>query len=272
MMRMTLLANTIDGLDWSRIATSLDSEGYALLPGLLPAAQSQALTNAMSGQSNNQMNGQINGLPLHRITLTDNDLGRGQLFFFNNQLPEVLATLRAQLYRHLVPIANRWNHVLNIGYRYPDTLDGFLQSNRQANQEREVSHVHQLQASDYLALHQRSDGELVFPLQVLIQLTEPERDFSGGQWVMTEQRPRMQSRPIVLSLHQGDVAIISTAQRPIKGSQGFYRVNMKHAISRVRGGQRIGLELFFHHAPGHSMPSDTVCQLEGRAGKINNKH
>ncbi|WP_025373811.1 2OG-Fe(II) oxygenase [Advenella mimigardefordensis] len=247
---MTLLANTIDCLDWIRIETRLDSEGYALLPGLLSAAQSQALMNTISGQSNNQMNGLTNGLTLRRITLTDNDPGRGQLFFFNNQLPEVLATLRAQLYRHLMPIANHWNHVLNIGYRYPDTLDGFLQSNCQAGQERQLSHLHRLKASDYLALHQWSDGELVFPLQVLIQLTEPERDFSGGQWVMTEQRPRMQSRPIVLSLHQGDVAIICTARRPIKGSQGFYRVNMKHAISRVRGGQRIGLELFFHHAPG----------------------
>ncbi|WP_193090754.1 2OG-Fe(II) oxygenase, partial [Advenella sp. FME57] len=172
------------------------------------------------------------------------------LFFFEDKLPEVLAVLRKQLYRHLAPIANRWNEVLEIGYRYPDTLDSFLQANHDADQNRQLSHLHRLQESDYIALHQRNDGQLVFPLQAVLLLSEPGQDFRGGELVMTEQRPRMQSRPLVLSLQQGDIAIMSTGQRPFKGSHGFYRVNMKHAISRVRSGQRIGLELFFHHAPG----------------------
>jgi hypothetical protein len=243
---MTTLKNQIDRLNWTSIATDLDSEGYALLPGLLSAAQ----IDALSSQVSDQLSSQVNELPLRSMSLARREPGHGQLFFFENNLPEVLAVLRTQLYHHLAPIANRWNNILQLGYRYPDTLDRFLQANRDAGQNRELSHLHRLQESDYIALHQRNDGQLVFPLQAVLLLSEPGQNFRGGELVMTEQRPRMQSRPIVLSMRQVDVAIISTGQRPFKGSHGFYRVNTKHAISRVYSGQRSGLELFFHHAPG----------------------
>lgn len=242
---MTTLKSQIDGLNWTSITTDLDSEGYALLPGLLSAAQIDALTSHLSVQ----LSSQVNELPLRSMLLARREPGHGQLFFFENKLPEVLAVLRTQLYHHLAPIANRWNHLLQLGYCYPNALDRFLQANRDAGQNRELSHLHRLQESEYIALHQRNDGQLVFPLQAVLLLSEPGQNFRGGELVMTEQRPRMQSRPIVLSMRQVDVAIISTGQRPFKGSHGFYRVNMKHAISRVRSGQRIGLELFFHHAP-----------------------
>lgn len=235
---MTTLKNQIDRLNWTSIATDLDSEGYALLPGLLSAAQIDALSS------------QVNERPLRSMSLARRESGHGQLFFFDNNLPEMLAVLRTQLYHHLAPIANGWNNILQLGYRYPDTLDRFLQANRDAGQNRELSHLHRLQESDCIALHQRNDGQLVFPLQAVLLLSEPGQNFRGGELVMTEQRPRMQSRPIVLSMQQVDVAIISTGQRPFKGSHGFYRVNTKHAISRVHSGQRCGLELFFHHAPG----------------------
>lgn len=237
--------NQIDQLNWTSIATDLGSEGYALLPGLLSAAQADALTSQLSDQLS-----QINDLALRNISLPRREPGHGQLFFFDDKLPEVLAVLRTQLYRHLAPIANRWNKILELGYRYPATLDSFLQANHDAGQNRQLSHLYRLQESDYIALHQHHDGQLVFPLQAVLLLSEPGQDFRGGELVMTEQRPRMQSRPIVLSMRQVDVAILSTGQRPFKGSHGFYRVNTKHAISRVRSGQRIGLELFFHHAPG----------------------
>jgi hypothetical protein len=242
---MTTLTDQIDRLNWTSIATALDREGYALLPGLFSTAQLDVLTSQLSDQLR-----QINDLSPHRMSLARREPGHGQLLFFDDKLPEVLAALRTQLYRHLAPIANRWNEILKLDNRYPDTLDRFLQANHDAGQSRELSHLHRLQESDYIALHQRNDGQLVFPLQAVLLLSEPGQDFRGGELVMTEQRPRMQSRPIVLSMRQVDVAIISTGQRPFKGSHGFYRVNTKHAISRVHSGQRSGLELFFHHAPG----------------------
>lgn len=243
---MTIFTDQIDRLNWTSIATALDSEGYALLPGLFSTAQLDVLTSQLSDQLR-----QINDLSRHRMSLARREPGHGQLLFFDDKLPEVLAALRTQLYRHLAPIANRWNEILKLDNRYPDTLDRFLQADHDAGQNRQLSHLHQLQESDYICLHQHNHGDLVFPLQVALLLSEPEQDFRGGELVMTEQRPRMQSRPLVLSLRPGDVALMSTGHRPIKGNKGFYRVNMKHAISRVRGGQRIGLELFFHHAPGN---------------------
>jgi hypothetical protein len=163
-------------------------------------------------------------------------------------LPAPLEELRNAFYRGLAPIANRWKDALDIPHRYPDTLDAFLMQNRKAGQVWAQSNLTRLPADGYQTLHQRSDGEQVFPLQLVALLSEPEKDFTGGEFVMTEQRPRMQSRPMVLPLRRGDVAVIAVAQRPFKGSKGYYRVNLKHAISRVRSGERIGLELMFHDA------------------------
>lgn len=248
---MTAFTQQIDHLDWAHIAADLDSEGCALLPGLLSAAQVRDLTRQLNCPINDSRSEQISDQTLRGMALVRGELGHGQIYFFKNTLPRVLAVLRTQLYRHLAPIANRWNEVLDLAYRYPGTLERFVQSNHDAGQNQQLSHLHQLQESDYICLHQHNHGDLVFPLQVALLLSEPEQDFRGGELVMTEQRPRMQSRPLVLSLRPGDVALMSTGHRPIKGNKGFYRVNMKHAISRVRGGQRSGLELFFHHAPGN---------------------
>jgi hypothetical protein len=186
---------------------------------------------------------------LRRVSLASENLGRGELFCFGECLPAPLTHWRTAFYPQLAPIANRWNETLDVGYRYPAALDDFLERNRRAGQARPLSHLSRLREGDYLALHQRNAGEHVFPLQVVVLLAEPGRDFQGGEFVMTEQRPRMQSRPMVLPLELGDAAIIGTAQRPFKGSKGHYRVNLRHAISRVRGGERIGLELSFHDGP-----------------------
>ncbi|MDE2366393.1 MAG: 2OG-Fe(II) oxygenase, partial [Betaproteobacteria bacterium] len=184
----------------------------------------------------------------HRVLLASGDLGHGELFYFGASPPAPLEAWRTVFYRHLAAIANHWNDILGISGRYPAELGEFLQHNRQAGQIQVQSHWSRLRVEDYVALHQRSDGEHVFPMQVIALLSEPSVDFQGGEFVMTEQRPRMQSRPMVLPLKLGDAAIIATAERPFKGTKGYYRVNLKHAISRVRRGERIGVELTFHDA------------------------
>jgi hypothetical protein len=234
---MTSLAITIDTLDWTAIAAQLDTEGYAVLPRLL--APDQACELAQSAGASRA---------LRRESLASLDLGRGELFYFEANLPQPWAAWRTAFYRQLAPVANRWNETLNVAYRYPADLEAFAARNRQAGQTLAQSHWNRLRADDYLGLHQRSNAEHGFPLQVVALLSEPGKDFTGGELVMTEQRPRMQSRPMVVPLRQGDVAIITTAQRPFKGSSGYYRVNLRHAISRVRSGERIGVELSFHDA------------------------
>jgi len=202
-------------LDWASIATQLDQEGYAVIPGLLGEILSE---------------GQVRDLATPHGSAS------------------IVADLRTSFYEHLAPVANRWNDVLDVSNRYPDTLDKFLAQNRDAGQIRSQPDLTRLRAGDYQPLHQRSDGERVFPLQLVALLSEPGTDFTGGEFVMTEQRPRMQSRPMVLPLRKGDVAVIAVARRPHKGTKGWYRVNLKHAIARVRSGERVGLELLLHDA------------------------
>jgi hypothetical protein len=228
---------SIARLDWAGIAAQLDTEGYAVLPGLLGGEAARDLahqTDTVSGAE--------------RVPLASSDLGRGELIYFGAGLPALLDGLRTAFYRHLAVIANRWSEILNCSNRYPTDLGEFLRRNRKAGQVRALSHVNRLGMEDYVALHQRNGDEQVFPLQVVALLSAPGTDFLGGEFVMTEQRPRMQSRPMVLPLKLGDAAIITTSERPFKGTKGYYRVNLKHAISRVRRGQRIGIELAFHDA------------------------
>src|SRR5690606_33721505 len=161
---------------------------------------------------------------------------------------------RTVFYRHLAPIANRWQESLGADYRYPDRLEAFLQRNREAGQAQPLSRLDRLVQGDYLALHQCTDGAHVFPLQLVLLLSEPGEAFTGGEFVMTEQRPRMQSRPMVVPLGIGDAAVIATAGRPVRGGRTCYRVNLRHAISRVHHGERIGVELSFHDSP-----SDTAA-------------
>jgi uncharacterized protein len=227
----------IERLNWADIADQLDIEGYAMLPGLLDAQAIRDLTRRT----------EIMGAA-HRVPLASDDMGRGELFYFAAGMPAPLHAWRADFYRHLQAVANRWNEILGIDDRYPTELDDFLRRNREAGQTQGQSHLSRLGAEDYLPLQQRGVGAQGFPLQIVALLSEPGRDFDGGEFVMTERRPRMQSRPMVLPLRQGDAAIIGTAERPFKGAKGYYGVNLKHAISRVRKGERVGLELTFHDA------------------------
>ncbi|WP_300615662.1 2OG-Fe(II) oxygenase [Dokdonella sp.] len=234
---MTAFDTTLDRLDWADIGRQLDAEGHAVLPGLLGTDAARHLAQQTTAP------GAI------RETLESNALGRGEMFYFDGGLPAPLEPWRTVLYRRLVVVANRWNEILGVDHRYPAELADFLQHNRKAGQMRPQSHLSRLGVEDHVSLHQRHDGAQVFPLQVVAVLSEPGVDFQGGEFVTTEQRPRMQSRPAVLPLGLGDAAVIATAERPFKGSQGYYRVNLRHAVSRVREGERVGLELSFHDAP-----------------------
>jgi hypothetical protein len=234
---MTSLDAALDRLDWVDICLQLNTEGYAILPSLLGADGARSLAQQATTPGAN------------RVALEASDLGRGELLYFGADMPALLESWRTALYRRLAVVANHWNEILGVDHHYPAELENFLWHNRKAGQTRAQSHMTRLGVEDHMTLHQRSDGEQVFPFQIVAVLSEPGTDFQGGEFVMTEQRPRMQSRPMVLPLELGDMAVIATAQRPTKGANGYYRVNLKHAISRVRKGERIGLELSFHDAP-----------------------
>jgi uncharacterized protein len=174
--------------------------------------------------------------------------GRGEYKYFAYPLPTLIAQLRSAVYSRLVPIANRWNEAMRSDVRYPATHTEFIARCHAAGQRRPTPLLLQYGAGDYNCLHQDLYGEHVFPLQLVILLSEPGRDFSGGEFVMTEQRPRMQSRPMVLELRQGDAAVIAVHERPVQGTRGAYRVKLRHGVSTVRSGQRHTAGIIFHDA------------------------
>jgi hypothetical protein len=217
-----------DSVDWKYVEAQLDQEGYAVLPGVLRLSWADSAAMRIGA---------------HVESLASEQLGRGELFRLPLDLPPVLQELRAALYRRLAPIANRWSEVLGMNVDYPAERSAFEAAHRREGQMHSQGSLTALREGDYLALHQRLNASERFPMEVAAVLNEPHHDFAGGEFVMVEQRPRMQSRPIVVPLRPGNIAVISTAQRPQKGASGHYRVNLKHAISRVSSGERIGLEL-----------------------------
>src|SRR5437870_2739033 len=174
--------------------------------------------------------------------------GRGEYKYFSYPLPDIVADLRATLYPRLASIANQWNTSMDIEVRFPETHAAFIKRCHAAGQSRPTPLLLQYGAGDYNCLHQDLYGEHVFPLQITILLSRPEQDFTGGEFVITEQRPRMQSRADVVPLGQGDAVIFAVHHRPVKGTRGVYRVNMRHGVSRLRSGHRHALGVIFHDA------------------------
>jgi hypothetical protein len=174
--------------------------------------------------------------------------GRGEYKYFNYPLPDLIESLRTAVYPHLVPIANRWNTAMGSDVRYPEQHADFIARCHQAGQVRPTPLLLQYGADDYNCLHQDLYGAHVFPLQLTILLSAPDKDFTGGEFVMTEQRPRMQSRPIVVPLRQGDGVVFAVHQRPVQGTRGVYRVNLRHGVSRLRSGYRHTVGIIFHDA------------------------
>jgi hypothetical protein len=227
----------LDRFGWEAIEAALDQEGQAVLPDLLSNAECNALT------------------ALDDWDKAFGDVGTLDALLLGETTPKHLAelpsleNLRTDLYEKLVPIANRWNEAMGLEIRYPARLDQFLRKCHKAGQRTPQSTVSRLREGRQQPLLQNAEGEYVFPLQVTVLLKQPRQDFTGGEIVMTEQRPRMQTRPLVVPLQRGDATVFAVHQRPFKGSKGVYRVNLRHAVSRVRSGERVTLDLVFHDAP-----------------------
>jgi hypothetical protein len=225
-------------LDWTAVERDLDAVGSAVLDGLLSPEECGALA-ALYDDGNAFRS---------RIVMARHGFGRGEYQYFAYPLPARIAGLRTALYPRLAPVANRWSEALGGDIRYPATHAAFLARCHSAGQRKPTPLLLRYEAGDYNCLHQDLYGDHVFPLQVAILLSQPGRDFTGGEFVMTEQRPRMQSRAEVLPLRQGDGVVFAVHHRPVQGTRGVYRVNLRHGVSRIRSGRRHTLGIIFHDA------------------------
>jgi uncharacterized protein len=223
---------------WQRVEADLDAYGGAMLERLLTPEECDAVTAMYPDDAAFRS----------RIVMTRHGFGRGEYKYFSYPLPDLVERLRTDLYPRLAPIANRWNEALRIDVRYPERHTEFLQRCHDAGQPRPTPLLLQYGEGDYNCLHQDLYGEHVFPIQVALLLSEPGRDFAGGDFVLTEQRPRMQSRVEVVPLRQGDAVAFAVHHRPVQGTRGTYRVNLKHGVSRIRRGHRHTLGIIFHDA------------------------
>ena len=225
-------------LDWRRIGEDLDAHGCAVIRGVLSGDECASLSQSYSEDR----------LFRSRIVMARHGFGRGEYRYFAYPLPKVVTALRTALYPPLAEIANRWNAAMGIDTRYPDDHAAFLDRCHKAGQTKPTPLVLQYGEGDYNCLHQDLYGEHVFPLQVAFLLSVPGRDFAGGEFVLTEQRPRMQSRVEVVPLDRGDGVVFPVHHRPVEGKRGFYRVNLRHGVSRLRSGHRHTLGIIFHDA------------------------
>ncbi|WP_266160849.1 2OG-Fe(II) oxygenase [Dyella silvatica] len=232
------IQSRINGIDQAELIQQLDAQGSAQISQLLSPAECMGLAQLYPRRE----------IFRSRVVMGRHGFGRGEYQYFNYPLPEVIDLLRNGLYPLLVPLANRWNESMGIDVRYPSSHAQFIARCHAAGQCRPTPLLLQYGNGDYNCLHQDLYGEHVFPLQVAILLSEPGRDFSGGEFVLTEQRPRMQSRPEVVPLHQGDAVVFAVHHRPVQGSRGTYRVNLRHGVSRIRSGHRHTLGIIFHDA------------------------
>jgi uncharacterized protein len=229
-----------DTVDWRDVELALDRDGVSVLPRLLDAHACSALAALYDDAPE--------GTFRSRVVMARHGFGQGEYKYFGYPLPPPLPGLRTALYAQLAPIANRWNTTLGKPQRYPATHAEYLSQCHAAGQVRATPLLLRYGEGDYNCLHQDLYGEHVFPLQVVVLLSEPGRDFDGGEFVLVEQRPRMQSRPLVVPLRHGDAAVFAVNQRPVQGTRGPYRVAMRHGVSRIRRGARSTLGIIFHDA------------------------
>jgi uncharacterized protein len=224
--------------DWTAVSAALDAQGWAILPALLAPPECGALAGLYSKEEGFRS----------RVVMGRHGFGRGEYRYFAYPLPGLIDALRGALYARLAPTANQWHAAMGMDVRFPADHAAFIERCHQAGQTRPTPLLLQYGAGDYNCLHQDLYGEHVFPLQVATLLSAPGEDFEGGEFVLTEQRPRMQSRAAVVPLKKGDAAIFAVHSRPVQGGRGIYRVNLRHGVSEIRAGHRHTVGSIFHDA------------------------
>jgi uncharacterized protein len=228
----------LGALDWPAIEHELDAYGCAIAPKLISPETCRELAALYPDDARFRS----------RIVMAAHGFGRGEYKYFADPLPGLIVALRRGFYPRLAPIADRWNEAMGVSVRYPAEHEAFLKRCHQAGQKRPTPLLLRYGPGDYNCLHQDVYGEHLFPLQIAILLSAPSHDFTGGEFVLTEQRPRMQSRAEVAPLTQGDGVIFAVRERPVQGTRGTYRVNLRHGVSRIRSGERFTLGVIFHDA------------------------
>ena len=228
----------VAAVDWARAARHLDTDGWSMLKTLLTADECESLAGLYEDDRQFRSH----------VVMARHGFGRGEYKYFAYPLPDIVAELRMALFPRLVAIANRWNESMGIDVRFPAGLKEFIDRCHEAGQTRPTPLLLKYAAGDFNALHQDLYGEHVFPLQVTILFSEPEKDFDGGEFVLTEQRARMQTRVEVVPLRQGDAVVFAVRDRPVRGTRGAYRVRMRHGVSRLRSGRRYTVGVIFHDA------------------------
>ncbi|MEP9350813.1 2OG-Fe(II) oxygenase [Xanthobacter sp. KR7-225] len=228
----------VGAVDWTKVHADLDAQGWAIAPKLLVQAEADHIAGLYH---------QEQGFRSH-IIMARHGFGRGAYKYFSYPLPPLIQALRTAAYARLAPIANQWHERMGKEMRFPQGHAAFLERCSQAGQARPTPLLLEYGPQDYNCLHRDLYGELVFPMQIAILLDQPGEDFEGGEFVMTEQRPRMQSRAMVLPLQKGDAAIFAVSSRPMKGARGDYQVKMSHGVSEIRSGKRHTVGVIFHDA------------------------
>ena len=236
--KLSSIGERVAALDWTAIISNLDEHGCATTEPLLTPKECTILAETYDSDQ----------LFRSRIIMARHGFGRGEYEYFAYPLPQLVAALRDSLYPALAQVANRWNKVLCVDVTYPSTHPAYLKRCHADGQSKPTPLLLRYGPGDFNCLHQDIYGENIFPLQVAFLLSEPERDFTGGEFLLTEQRPRMQSRAEVVPLRQGEGVIFPVHHRPVRGTRGVYRVNMRHGVSRLRSGRRHTLGVIFHDA------------------------
>lgn len=237
-MTTTNIEHSLAGIDWPRVTEDMHARGYAQVPGLLTAAECGQLIAAYEEPE----------LYRKTITMERYRFGLGEYKYFTYPLPEILQTIRATVYPHLAPIANQWMEWLELEPRFPATLTELHTRCRQAGQDKPTVLILRYGAGGHNTLHQDLYGDIFFPIQLVLFLNEPDEDYTGGEFVLLQQTPRAQSKAIVLRPRRGDMLLFTTNFRPVKGTRGFYRVNLRHGVSEVHTGRRHTLGIIFHDA------------------------
>ena len=235
---MTSIQERIGRYDWNALTAEMNAHGCAVLPELLTVAECKELAALYPHDRHFRSH----------VHMARHGFGKGEYKYFKYPLPELIGALRTALYPHVAPVANAWNERMKLDVRYPPKHADYLKICHEAGQLRPTPLLLQYMQGDFNCLHQDLYGELAFPLQATALLSAPGKDFTGGEFALTEQRPRMQSRVEVMSLQQGDAVVFAVHNRPVQGSKGTYRVNLRHGVSRLRSGHRHTLGIIFHDA------------------------